>query len=41
MSKTKGGDYTRNGHDSSAQRLGVKMFAGTDITAGTILDPST
>ncbi|HEY5663676.1 MAG TPA: 50S ribosomal protein L27 [Ilumatobacter sp.] len=37
MSKTKGGGSTRNGRDSNAQRLGVKAFGGTQITAGTIL----
>jgi large subunit ribosomal protein L27 len=37
MSKTKGGGSTRNGRDSNAQRLGVKIFGGTEITAGTIL----
>ena len=37
MSKTKGGGSTRNGRDSHAQRLGVKSFGGTSITAGTIL----
>ena len=37
MSKTKGGGSTRNGRDSNAQRLGVKGFDGTKITAGTIL----
>ena len=37
MSKTKGGGSTRNGRDSNAQRLGVKVFDGTKITAGTIL----
>ena len=26
MSKTKGGGSTRNGRDSNAQRLGVKVF---------------
>jgi len=36
MSKTKGGS-TRNGRDSNAQRLGVKVFDGTQIHAGTIL----
>ncbi|MFN5651096.1 MAG: 50S ribosomal protein L27, partial [Actinomycetes bacterium] len=35
MSKTKGGGSTRNGRDSNAQRLGVKVFDGTAITAGT------
>ena len=29
MSKTKGGGSTRNGRDSNAQRLGVKVFDGT------------
>jgi large subunit ribosomal protein L27 len=37
MSKTKGGGSTRNGRDSNAQRLGVKAFGGTHITAGTII----
>jgi large subunit ribosomal protein L27 len=37
MSKTTGGGSTRNGRDSTAQRLGVKVFDGTVITAGTIL----
>ena len=37
MSKTKGGGSTRNGRDSNEQRLGVKVFDGTKITAGTIL----
>ena len=37
MSKTKGGGSTRNGRESNAQRLGVKAFGGTTITAGSIL----
>ena len=37
MSKTKGGGSTRNGRDSRAQRLGVKAFDGTQVTAGSIL----
>jgi large subunit ribosomal protein L27 len=37
MSKTKGGGSTRNGRDSNAQRLGVKAFGGTTVTAGTII----
>jgi large subunit ribosomal protein L27 len=37
MSKTKGGGSTRNGRDSNAQRLGVKAFDGTEVTAGSIL----
>ena len=37
MSKTKGGGSTRNGRDSNAQRLGVKIFGGTEVRAGAIL----
>ena len=37
MSKTKGGGSTRNGRDSNAQRLGVKVFDGTSVTAGSII----
>ena len=37
MSKTKGGGSTRNGRDSNAQRLGVKAFGGSSVTAGAIL----
>ena len=37
MSKTKGGGSTRNGRDSNAQRLGVKEFDGTAVSAGSIL----
>jgi large subunit ribosomal protein L27 len=37
MSKTKGGGSTRNGRDSNAQRLGVKVFDGEKITAGSII----
>jgi large subunit ribosomal protein L27 len=37
MSKTKGGGSTRNGRDSNAQRLGVKTYDGTAVTAGAIL----
>ena len=37
MSKTKGGGSTRNGRDSQAQRLGVKIFDGTLVKAGSIL----
>ena len=37
MSKTKGGGSTRNGRDSNAQRLGVKRFDGTAVTAGSII----
>ena len=37
MSKTKGGGSTRNGRDSAAKRLGVKVFAGQDVRAGAII----
>jgi large subunit ribosomal protein L27 len=37
MSKTKGGGSTRNGRDSTAQRLGVKVFDGTAVTTGSII----
>ncbi len=37
MSKTKGGGSTRNGRDSRAQRLGVKVFDGTSVSAGTVI----
>lgn len=37
MSKTKGGGSTRNGRDSAAQRLGVKVYDGTVVTAGSII----
>ena len=37
MSKTKGGGSTRNGRDSNAQRLGVKVFDGTAVHAGSII----
>ena len=37
MSKTKGGGSTKNGRDSNAQRLGVKVYDGTVVTAGSII----
>ncbi|HZR11644.1 MAG TPA: 50S ribosomal protein L27 [Acidimicrobiia bacterium] len=37
MSKKKGASSSRNGRDSAAQRLGVKVYSGTDVTAGTII----
>jgi large subunit ribosomal protein L27 len=37
MSKTKGGGSTRNGRDSAAKRLGVKVYDGTAVTAGSII----
>jgi len=33
----KGGGSTRNGRDSKAKRLGVKRYAGQQVSAGTIL----
>lgn len=37
MSKKKGAASSRNGRDSAAQRLGVKVFSGTQVRAGTII----
>jgi large subunit ribosomal protein L27 len=37
VSKTKGGGSTRNGRDSTAKRLGVKVFDGGAVTAGSII----
>lgn len=37
MSKTKGGGSTRNGRDSNSQRLGVKVYDGGLVTAGSII----
>ncbi len=37
MSKTKGGGSTRNGRDSNASRLGVKVYDGTRVLAGAII----
>jgi len=37
VSKTKGGGSTKNGRDSNAQRLGVKVFSGTTVKAGSII----
>ena len=37
MSKTKGGGSTRNGRDSNAQRLGVKVYDGGQVTAGRLI----
>lgn len=37
MSKTKGGGSTKNGRDSNAQRLGVKVYDGTQVSAGSII----
>lgn len=37
MAHKKGGSSSRNGRDSNAQRLGVKRFAGQQVTAGSVL----
>jgi large subunit ribosomal protein L27 len=37
MSKKKGSGTSRNGRDSNAQRLGVKVFDGTAVSAGSII----
>jgi large subunit ribosomal protein L27 len=37
MAHKKGGGSSKNGRDSSAQRLGVKRFSGQDVSAGSIL----
>ncbi len=37
MSKTKGGGSTRNGRDSNAQRLGVKVYDGGRVLSGAII----
>lgn len=37
MSKKKGAASSRNGRDSAAQRLGIKVHSGTAVRSGTIL----
>lgn len=37
MAQKKGGGSTRNGRDSEAKRLGVKVFGGEAIAAGSII----
>ncbi len=37
MAHKKGGGSSRNGRDSNAQRLGVKIFAGEKVLSGNIL----
>lgn len=37
MATKKGASSTRNGRDSTAQRLGVKRFGGQEVNAGEIL----
>ncbi len=37
MAHKKGAGSSRNGRDSNSQRLGVKRFAGEEVTTGTII----
>ena len=37
MAHKKGQGSSRNGRESNSQRLGVKAFGGTPVTAGSIL----
>jgi large subunit ribosomal protein L27 len=37
MAHKKGGGSSRNGRDSSSQKRGVKVYAGTPVRAGNIL----
>jgi len=37
MAHKKGGGSSRNGRDSNPKMLGVKIYAGQDVLAGTIL----
>jgi large subunit ribosomal protein L27 len=37
MAHKKGGGTSGNGHDSRSQRLGIKVYAGQTVTAGSIL----
>jgi large subunit ribosomal protein L27 len=37
MAHKKGAGQAKNGRDSQAQRLGIKIFAGQTVHAGTIL----
>jgi large subunit ribosomal protein L27 len=37
MAHKKGGGTSRNGRDSNAQRLGVKVYGGEHVVAGNIL----
>ena len=37
MSHKKAGGSTKNGRDSRAKRLGVKLYAGQNVKAGNIL----
>ena len=37
MAQKKGGGSTRNGRDSEAKRLGVKVYGGQGVSAGGII----
>ena len=37
MAHKKGGGSSRNGRDSNSQRLGVKRYGGSHVTAGSII----
>ena len=37
MAHKKGGGSSRNGRDSESKRLGVKVFGGQDVSAGSII----
>ena len=37
MAHKKGLGSSKNGRDSNAQRLGVKVYSGTEVHAGTII----
>jgi large subunit ribosomal protein L27 len=37
MAHKKGGGSSRNGRDSNSKRLGVKLFGGEDVPAGSII----
>src|SRR4029450_6338268 len=37
MAHKKGGGSSRNGRDSESKRLGVKVFGGQQVTAGSII----
>ena len=37
MAHKKGGGSSKNGRDSNAQRLGVKVYGGTLVSAGSII----
>lgn len=37
MAQKKGGGSTRNGRDSEGKRLGVKVYGGQSVSAGSII----